>query len=80
MATLLFPKGFDKDRPVAQTFDQYKKVTSTVYYNKEKQLYLILVTDHIEDSERLFGPFDMRCLETTHHVMEDVLWKAGKKT
>ena len=80
MAAILIPKGYNVENPVAETFDQYKKVTSTVYLDREQGLYLIKVKDHIKDDTKLFGPFDMRCLETTQHVIEDVLWKAGKRS
>ncbi len=82
---VLIPKQYRPESPVAVTYNQYAKVTSTAYLDKERGLYLIKVTDHMhpedeEDDEKLFGPFDMRMIETTHHVIEDVLWKAGKKT
>lgn len=72
--TVLVPKGYQR---IAETYEQYKKVTATVY--KRDNLFLLKVVDHISGEEKLWGPFDLRQIEVIDHVFGDVMWKAGIK-
>ena len=72
MTNILIPKGYSK---VAETFEQYRKVTVTVYKNADA--FLIRTLDHINEDDRLWGPFDIREIYVIHHTIKDVLWKAG---
>ena len=74
MTNILIPKGYTI---VAATEEQYRKVTVTVYKNEDS--FIVRTTDHINEDDRLWGPFDVRELYVVHHVLGDVLWKAGIK-
>lgn len=72
--TLLIPKGYQR---IAETFEQYEKVTVTMYKNPDTQKFLMKSIDHISEEEKLHGPYDIRQLKVILHVITDSLWKEG---
>lgn len=61
-------------RKIAETFDQYKHCTVSIYYSRKHNWYLI----RLKNTEKNLGPFVKAEIDVMHHVLSDVIEMRGK--
>lgn len=78
MAEILIPKGYTSQicKNERQRSAAGGEVSITALRNSETAKVILVIEDHVDDTQKTAGPFNLRELDVMRDIINDIMWKA----